>query len=155
MPHTPFNADYRLAVGLSFAALSLTMSFGTIQASSGNSDNSSFVVIEDGRAIPVKNATNLPKKASGQTVYLCSALPLKASTPKPTPTPKPSPTPKATPTPKPSPTPKPTPTPKLQPAAVSAPITISKSSSAQTTLARIGLTLPQITLRWFRAPTCQ
>ena len=142
MPYTPFNADCRLAVGLSFAALSLTMSFGTIQASSGNSDNSSFVVIEDGRAIPVKNATNLPKKASGQTVYLCSALPLKASTPKPTPTPKPSPTPKATPTPKPSPTPKPTPTPKPSPTpkpqatatakslnqSTSAPITVSKSS---------------------------
>ena len=128
MPLTPSKDECRAALRLSLTALLLATPFGGLQASSNNSDNTPFVVIENGRAIPVRNAAHLPKKASGQTVYLCSALPLKASTPKPIPTPKPSPTPKSTPAPKPSPTPKITPTPKPQPAAVTAPITISKSS---------------------------
>ena len=128
MSLTSSNSEYVATLRVLLAALLLAAPFGILQASSNSPDNSSYVVIENGRAVPVKNAANLPKKASGQTVYLCSAVPLKASTLKPSATPKPLPTPKATPTPKPSPTPKPTPSPKVQAAAVTAPITISKTS---------------------------
>ena len=126
----------RVAARAALALPLLALSLGSLRASSSSTDNASFVVVENGAATPVKNVTNLPKKSSGQTVYLCSEVALKPRAPKPTPTPKPAPTPKASPTPKPTPTPRPSPTPKPQPLAAvkaksqanSAPITVSKSS---------------------------
>ena len=130
MPAPNLHSLGRVAARTALAVPLLAFSLGSLRASSSSTDNASFVVVENGTATPVKKTNDLPKKSSGQTVYLCSEVVLKNRAPKPTPTPK------ATPTPKPSPTPKITPIPKPQLSAAvkdkgqanSAPITVSKSS---------------------------
>ena len=115
----------RLVLGLPLLALPL----GSLRATSSNADNASLVTVENGTATPVKTASNLPKKSSGQTVYLCSEVPLKKTITKQTPTPKPTSTPKPSPTPKATPTPKPLPTAPVKAAGPApAAITISKAS---------------------------
>lgn len=133
---TSSNLDF-LARGVARIALALpllTLSLGSLRASSSGTENAPYVVIENGTSTPVKNTSGLPKKSSGETVYLSSAVQLAPSAPKPTPKPKPVATPKPTPAPKPTPTPKPSPATKAQApvaaktTATAAPITVSKPS---------------------------
>lgn len=122
MPAPKLHSLGRVAARTALAVLLLSLSLGSLRASSSSTNNASFVVVENGTATPVKKTTDLPKKSSGQTVYLCSEVALKTRAPKPTP--KPSPTPKITPIPKPQPS-----APfKAKGQANSAPITVSKSS---------------------------
>lgn len=97
-----------------------------------------FAIVTNGTVVPVKSTSAVPRKSSGETLFLSSAFPLKPRTVKPTPTPKPIPSPKpspakAKPTPKPTPLPKPQPTTLKKEAAVTAPITVRKSPAPSKT----------------------
>lgn len=83
----PLGSVYRLAPWRALLGLlTLLASSDQVSATHDNS-NASFVVIDNGAAIPIKSASDLPKEYSGQTLYLGSAIALKQrpATPKPTP----------------------------------------------------------------------
>lgn len=66
---------------------------GACLISSGavTADSNPVVTAANGAVIPVKNPSDLSKKASSQTIYLSSALPMRKSTPAPKPLPSPAP----------------------------------------------------------------
>ncbi len=151
--HAPLlKSDYRPASRITLLLACLgTALLGTFQSSaSSGTENTMVVRIVNGESIPVQRVSALPKKQSGETLYLSSAVSLKPCSlkPAPTPTPKPIPTPKPAPTPKPTPTPKATPTPaphqakvqtpsKPQPVATGKDIT-SRTASASITVIKDG-----------------
>ena len=57
------------------------------------SETTPYMMVDSGKIIPVKDTSDVPRKASGQTLYLSSSVSVNGNSATPTPTPEPKPTP--------------------------------------------------------------
>lgn len=82
---------------LSLLLSAIVLSFVATSRASTDGGNAPFAVVYNGKVVPVQRASDMPRKSSGQTLYLCSAVSVSRCTAKPSPSATPAPKPKSTP----------------------------------------------------------